>query len=180
METSERTAAFTTGERHAIDLSTQIQGWGADLDPETRPGVPRDKAPYAGIESLYPVIERQVTDVEILVSTEHQRMPPVFGTTCPPRGLSGAMRRFAFGFSENELTHWFTLLLADRVDVAENLLVDLSRGEIPNLFKEMGLATEWKYNRKSVIKKLFVAGASVAAVTALVVWKKRRDARELN
>ncbi|HEY0879254.1 MAG TPA: hypothetical protein VGE10_12460, partial [Zeimonas sp.] len=46
--------ALTTRERHEVDLSSHIRGWGSDLDRSTRPGVPRDKAPEIGREALYP------------------------------------------------------------------------------------------------------------------------------
>jgi hypothetical protein len=39
--------------RRQFDHSAAIAGWGSDLDPATRPGVPRDKAPDIGGENLY-------------------------------------------------------------------------------------------------------------------------------
>jgi hypothetical protein len=71
--------------------------------------------------------EPQQTEVEILQSTEHFRRPPVFGTTVPPRGISGWMRRRAFVHSENDLRHWLMLLAADRVDAVEGLAADAAR-----------------------------------------------------
>ena len=76
--------ALTTAERDAIDLSGRIPGWGSDLDPATRPGIPRDPAPELGHETLYPPIEQQVPVVRIHKSTEHARLTPVFGTTSQP------------------------------------------------------------------------------------------------
>jgi len=69
----------------------------------------------------------QRSDVEILQSTEHFRRPPVFGTSVPPRGVSGWIRRRAFRHSENDLRHWLMLLFADRVDVVESLASDARR-----------------------------------------------------
>ena len=170
MEMTENMFGFTSQERRSIDLSEKIQGWGADLDGKDRPGVPRDKEPYIGVEALYPDIEPQISNVKILKSIEHLQMPPVFGTTCPPSGVSGLMRTFAFKYSEGTFTHWLTLLFADRVNVVEDLLKDLSHGHIPNLYKEMGLATEWRYNRKNVLKRAAILGVGLVAVGAIVAW----------
>lgn len=168
---------FTTDDRRALNLSSTIQGWGADLDPSVRPGVPMDKAPYVGIETLYPDIEPQLSKVEILQSVEHQKRPPVYGTTCPPKGLSGVLRRLAFKSSEGQLAHWLTLLAADRIDMIEHDLADLAKGQLPNLVKEMGLATEWKHNRKKFVMKSLAIGAGAAGlITAgVMLSKKRRD-----
>ena len=66
--------SLTTDERRNIDLSDRIKGWGSDLDPRVRPGVPRDKAPELGSETLYPPIEAQVPRVKIHKSTEHGQL----------------------------------------------------------------------------------------------------------
>jgi hypothetical protein len=130
---------LTTAERRAVDHSERIPGWGSDLDPSVRPGVPRDKAPEIGGESLYLNIETQPYTVKVMKSTEHGRMPPVFGTSCPPRGLSGWLRDVAFRFSEGRLVHWILLMLADRIDMLEGLALDLLHLRLPNILREMGL-----------------------------------------
>jgi hypothetical protein len=58
--------------------------------------------------------------------------PPVFGTTCPLRGISGFLRRRAFRCSESDLRDWLMLLFADRVDMVEGLASDLARDHVPN------------------------------------------------
>ncbi len=179
VKSEERTFAFTSTQKETLDLSNRINGWGADLDPANRPGVPMDKAPLAGIELLYPNIEMQISDVEVLKSVEHQMMPPVFGTTCPPKGLSGMLRRFAFRSSEGQFTHWLTLMLADRVDMVEHDLSDLLKGKVPNLYKEMGLASEWKYNRQAVIRKAAIAGGIALLAGSLWMIARKRDAKRI-
>jgi hypothetical protein len=167
--------SLTTPERHAVDLSARIHGWGSDLDPKTRPGVPRDKAPGLGVELLYPRIEQQVPRIKIHKSTEHARLTPVFGTSCPPAGLSGAMRDFGYKFSEGRLARWLTLMLADRVNVVEGVVSDLAHAHIPNIPKEMGWKSEWQYNRAGFIRKAVIAGVCVAAY--LAYSKSRKSGR---
>lgn len=158
--------ALTTRERQDVDLSARVPGWASDLDPSTRPGVPRDKMPGIGRETLYPPIEQQVPETRIHKSIEHARLTPVFGTTCPPSGLSGRLRDFAYRFGEGRFAHWATLMLADRVDVAAGLANDLARGHVPDLVRETGLATEWRYNRAGIARKAMIAGLLVAACVA--------------
>jgi hypothetical protein len=165
--------SLTTEQRRSVDLADRIPGWGSDLDPAMRPGVPRDKAPEIGAESLYPPITPQVPKVKIHKSNEHGQLTPVFGTSCPPRGLSGAIRDVAYRFSEGQLPHWLTLLLADRVNVVEDIVGDLARLQVPNLPKELGLAAQWRYNRPGVIK-----GAAIAGICVLGLLAYRRIAKE--
>ena len=163
--------ALTTAQRQSIDLTSNIPGWGSDLDPAMRPGVPRDKAPELGVEWLYPPLPQQVPRVKIHKSTEHGRLTPVFGTSCPPRGLSGRMRDLAYRFSEGRLARWMTLIAADRVNVVEDVLSDLAQLRVPNLVREIGLQSELRYNRIGLAKKIMVVGLGVAAYVA---WSRSR------
>lgn len=106
----------------------RIPGWGADLDRANRPAVPMERQPprLEGVHWSDPPPAQQ-SDVEILQSTEHFKRPPVFGTSVPPRGMSGWIRRRAFRHSENDLRHWLMLLFADRVDVVESAFSDARR-----------------------------------------------------
>jgi hypothetical protein len=165
--------SLSTEQRRSVDLAGRINGWGSDLDPAMRPGVPRDKAPEIGVETLYPPIQQQVPRVKIHKSTEHGKLTPVFGTSCPPQGLSGAIRDFAYQFSEGRLPHWLTLLLADRVNVVEDVVGDLARGRVPNLAKELGLAAQWRYNRAGFLRGAAIAGV---CVVGLMVFRRSRRA----
>ncbi|MET8352074.1 MULTISPECIES: BBE domain-containing protein [unclassified Micromonospora] len=41
-------------------------------------------------------------------------LTPVFGTSCPPKGLSGVIRRYSSRrYSEGRAAHWLLLLAAD-------------------------------------------------------------------
>jgi hypothetical protein len=85
----------------------------------------------------------------------------VFGTTCPPKGLSGLLRGVGYKFSEGRMARWLTLMFADRVDVIEGVLTDLLHLRLPNLVGEMGMRSEAKYNTAGFVLKLL--GVLVAA-----------------
>lgn len=155
--------SLTTRQRETVDLSDRIPGWGSDLDRSRRPGVPRDGAPELGVEWLYPQIPRQETTTLIHKSTEHGQLTPVFGTSCPPRGLSGRLRNIAYRFSEGRLARWMTLMFADRIDVVEDVVGDVLALRPPNVPKEMGLKSEWQYNRAALVRKAALVGLGVAA-----------------
>ena len=106
---------------------SQINGWGADLARRNRPAVPMERMPPREDDAHWDVPEAQAETVEVLHSTERPGLTPVFGTACPPSGLSGKIRRAAFRHSEGRLRHWTLLLLADRVNVVEGLFHDASK-----------------------------------------------------
>ena len=164
--------SLTTQQRQDVDLSSTISGWGSDLDREIRPGVPRDKAPEIGVEFLYPPLTQQEPTDRKHKSTEHARLTPVFGTGCPPTGVSGKMRDAAYKYSEGRLERWLTLLAADRINVVEDAFADLAQLRVPNVFDEMGLRSEWRHNRNGVVTTAAIAVLSVAALT-LVRRSKR-------
>jgi len=164
---------LTTQDRRTVDLAHNIAGWGSDLDPAVRPGVPRDKAPELGVEALYPAsIPRQIPNVKIHKSTEHGKLTPVFGTSCPPSGLSGYLRDVGYKYSEGRMARWLTLMAADRVNVVEDLAKDLVRLRVPNLVQEMGLKSEWRYNRPRLVRNV-VIGTILAAVALSVIRSRR-------
>lgn len=160
------------------DLS-QIPGWGVDADPRNDPTYPmRDRSkddrsndPSVGIAWTRP--PQQQTDVEILRSNEFLHTPATMGTANPPRGVSGAIRRGAFHYSESQWAHWLLLMLADRINMIEGVFQDLSRGRIPNFYKEMGLGAELKHNRTRTITALAI-GAGGVLLIALATGAVRR------
>ena len=104
---------------------SHIPGWGADLNHADRPAVPMEKSPPGLQSESFKQPEQQPVTVEVLRSIERPDITPVFGTSRPPRGVSGIIRRVAFHRSENDLRHWILLLAADRVDVVEGMAIDL-------------------------------------------------------
>lgn len=99
------------------ELRARIPGWGADLDPGVRPSVPQERFDPAATGAHWDFPERQPEKWPRERSIEHKFVTPVFGTACPPRGVSGMMRRLAYRrFSEARAAHWMILIAADRVD----------------------------------------------------------------
>lgn len=112
---------------HQATDHSHIPDWGVDLDPHKRPAVPMERTPprLEGLHWDRPAQQPQT--VEILHSIERPGITPVFGTSVPPSGVSGWIRRRAFRRSESDLRHWMLLLLADRVNVAEGMVDDVRR-----------------------------------------------------
>lgn len=152
-----------------------IAGWGVDANPENEPNYPMKH--YTGDDHKrlhYERATQQPVKVEILHSNERPGVSTVFGTTLPPSGLSGAIRRVAFRYSENRHAHWLPLIIADRVNVIEGIIDDLRKGHIPNFLAEKGMKAAWKYNKKGLISKLFLKLAIIAAIIALVRYNAKQ------
>jgi hypothetical protein len=156
----------------ALVDTAKIPGWGVDADPENDPTYPyRDRSRDPGLTRNWDRPPIQQPDVEILQSIEHIRQPAVVGTSTPPSGLSGIIRRAAFRYSESHWFHWLMLMGADRINVVEGVLVDLSRGKVPNIPAEMGIRSEWQHNKRGLAKKVAVA-AAVTGVAALLLSRR--------
>lgn len=89
--------------------------------PDDRPGVPMEADPSPD-PAHRTTPERQPNGDRHLHRTGLDRPTPVFGTAQPPRGLSGMIRRGAYGIPEHYARHWMLLMVADRVDVLEDRL----------------------------------------------------------
>jgi hypothetical protein len=141
-----------------------IKGWGVDTDPKNDPTYPMKN--YTGDDHNrlnYEKPPQQEMNVEILHSNERPGVSAVFGTSAPPSGWSGAIRRYAFNYSESSFGHWLPLFFADRINVIEAIVDDIKNGHFPNIFKEAGGAAAWKYNRKGVIRKA-LTGAVILGI----------------
>jgi hypothetical protein len=150
-----------------------IKGWGIDADPKNEPTYPMKH--YTGDDHKRINWERptlQQETVEVLHSNERPSLSAVFGTSVPPSGLSGTIRRLAFKYSESSYGHWLPLLLADRINIVEGIIDDFKKGEVPNIIKERGWTAEFKHNPKGLIKKGFVVGL-VTVLTVKYLTRKR-------
>jgi hypothetical protein len=117
-------------------------GGGVDLDPQDRPSVPKlQLRDVPGADWDFP--ERQPEHRPRERSVEHAMLTPVFGSTCPPKGLSGAVRRLAYRrYGEGRAAHWLLLLAADRVDAAESHLRSFLTLRPDNPITQTGVRSE--------------------------------------
>jgi hypothetical protein len=169
------TKAPTGLDRKIADSYKHIEGWGIDADPENDPTYPMKHYTGADHDRLnYERAPQQTQDVEVLKSNERPAITRVFGTSTPPSGLSGILRRYAFKFSEGSSAHWMTLILADRINVVEGIIDDISHGHVPNIFAERGWNAEWKYNKKGMVKNIAI-GVAVTSVLVLLLANRQKN-----
>jgi hypothetical protein len=126
------------------ELRRTIPGWGVDLNPADRPSYPKERVEPTGAHWDFP--ERQPERYPREKSTEHKFLTPVFGTAQPLKGVSGAIRRWAYTYSEGRMAHWLLLIVGDRVDVLESRFVGLFRLHPDNPITETGVLREFKNN----------------------------------
>ncbi len=127
------------------ELRARIPGWGVDLDPADRPAVPKLNREDTGAHWDFP--ERQPERRPRERSIEHKFLTPVFGTSTPPRGLSGVIRRTAYRkYSEGRAAHWLLLIFADRVDATESHLRSLVSLRPDNPLTETGIKAEFTHH----------------------------------
>lgn len=127
-----------------------IPGWGADLDRSQRPAVPKERTPPR-LDVPWDAPAQQASGIRVLHSIEREGITPVFGTSVPPSGLSGLLRKRAFRRSENDVRHWTMLLLADRVNAVEGVFSDMrraSRGKQVASVAAVALAAWWLLRRR--------------------------------
>ncbi|WP_138443226.1 hypothetical protein [Sinomonas susongensis] len=165
------------------ELRARIPGWGADLDPRDRPSVPREKYDPGATGAHWDFPERQPGGESRERSLEHKFVTPVFGTSVPLKGLSGAIRRFAYKrYSEGRAAHWLLLIAGDRVDAWEAHARSLVSRQPDNPVTETGILAEaghhpvssrFRQNRSDVshmwMDPLIVAGPWLAAPVVVVL-----------
>jgi len=159
-----------------VDYSL-IKGWGIDADPENDPTYPmkqRTDAEQTGYSWTRP--PQQPQDVEVLHSIERPNVTATFGTSAPPQGLSGMIRRWAFKSSESSYAHWLPLILADRVNVIEGIVDDFKQGHVPNIFGEKGYKAIWKHDKKGLLTTIAVSALLITGVVALL--NKKDDSQD--
>jgi hypothetical protein len=163
-------------------LRARIPGWGVDSDPADRPSVPklRFQEDLTGARWEFP--DRQPEKWPRERSIEHKFLTPVFGTAQPPKGLSGAIRRFSYArYSEGRAAHWLLLMLADRVDAVEEHVKSFATLHPDNPITQTGIKAEFTHHgissrigrqRTDLVHQpldpVIVAGPWVAAAGAAV------------
>jgi hypothetical protein len=135
-------AATTRATPPLEEVRRTIPGWGVDLN--YRPAEPMEDFDPGATGAHWHFPERQPELWPREKSPEHGMLPPVFGTVAPPRGISGAIRRYAYTLSEGRSSHWLLLMLADRVDVLESRVESVLEGHPDNVIGETGVIAELK------------------------------------
>ena len=131
----------------ADDLRARIPGWGVDLDPKDRPSVPKLQFQEDLTGARWEFPDRQPEKWPRERSIEHKFLTPVFGTSCPPKGLSGVIRKYAYKqYSEGRAAHWLLLLAADRVDTVESTLRSFVSLHPDNPITETGVLSEFSHH----------------------------------
>lgn len=159
-------------ENIVVDYS-HIKGWGIDADPKNDPTYPmkhRTDEAQKGYSWNRPV--QQPVNIEVLHSNERSNVTAVFGTSDPPSGLSGRIRRYAFRYGEGSYNHWLPLIFADRVNMIEGIIDDFRQGKVPNLFAEKGGKARWKYNKKAVLLNM-LTGIGIFSVASAILFRKK-------
>ena len=168
------------------ELPARIPGWGVDLAPADPPSHPKLHYAPDTTAARSPFPEPQPAQEPREHSIEHAFVTPVFGTAQPPRGLSGAIRRFSYArYSEGRLGHWALLILADRVDAWGSHLASFATLRPDNPVTETGIRSEFTHGglrsrrgrvdaRHHVLDPVVVAGPWVAGA-----WLAVRGARKV-
>ena len=171
-------------------LRARIPGWGVDLDRKDRPAYPRERYAPEATGAHWDFPERQPEKWPRERSVEHKFLTPVFGTSAPPRGLSGVIRKLAYRrYSEAQAAHWLLLIAADRVDTVENAVASFATLRPDNPITQTGVLSELSHHpiasrvgqkradlKHQPLDPIIVAGPWVAV--GAVVWSAvRRVAR---
>lgn len=136
-------AATTRATPPLEEVRRRIPGWGVDLDYDERSAVPMEDYDPGATGAHWTVPERQPELWPREKSPEHAMVTPVFGTACPPRGISGAIRKYAYTLGEGKSSHWLLLMAADRVDVLESMVESTLQGKPDNPLAESGVKAEF-------------------------------------
>ena len=99
--------------------SSSIPGWGADASFDKRPGFPGERTPPSPLVNIPGYPQRQTLG-RPTVHGRGRPLTPVYGTACPPRGISGILRRLAYRAEDYKARRWLLLVIADKIDVIEH------------------------------------------------------------
>lgn len=131
-------------------------GGGPTDPPEVRPGVPMEAAPQPAEGAHWEIPEPQPGVKERIRRAGYRRSTPVVGLPADTHAVSAWVRRQAYAVPEHQARHWAMLMLADRVDVAEDRLGAL----LARPLEAVGFKAGARSARENPV--LFLAGAAVA------------------
>lgn len=148
-----------------------ILGWGVDADKSVRPNYPMWKPAETGAHWKVP---EQQPNFKDFYSMERPGPTHVFGTSVPPSGLSGVIRKIAFAkFSEGHWEHWILLMFADRINVFEGIIDDVLHGIRPRLLQERGWNVDKEFKTRRY--KKVMAYSALAAIGGLIFLSSTRQ-----
>jgi hypothetical protein len=117
---------------------------GTDLDVSRRPGYQSHRAVGPWPNTRYPPERQPGEPASPLHGRPGKTMPPVFGTSCPPHGISGAIRKVAYGYPDHLARHWVMLLFADRVEAVGPRARRLLKYGLPVLVAGGAFGSRWR------------------------------------
>ena len=81
--------------------------WGVDNDYARRPGVPSHREPVPWPHAQLDIVRMDpARSAPFKHGRTNREWPPVFGTACPPKALSGLVRKWANSFPDHKPQHW--------------------------------------------------------------------------
>jgi hypothetical protein len=90
-----------------------------DASMARRPGVPQKREPRPAGTPHWQVPARQRPPEGVLKDAQREDFTATFGTGQKPRGLSGVVRKLAYGIPDYRVRRWALLILADEIDALE-------------------------------------------------------------
>ncbi|HEX7091763.1 MAG TPA: hypothetical protein VF192_16610 [Longimicrobiales bacterium] len=143
---------------------------GIDEAPERRPGVPMEAEPETDPGAHWRIPDRQPVRTRHLHRKGLVGLTPVFGTSAPPRGASGLIRRLAYRIPEHRARHWAILMAADRVDVLEGRL----GRALARPFEETPFAPIGRQLEKNPLRALGIAALAVVVAGVVAAGRAGR------
>lgn len=161
-----------------------IVGWGSDL--RKRPGIPMElnQETVLSPEHHRPIAVKQRPGPDVNLTLERSSYPPVLGNSHYAKGPSMLVRSYAFRYSEDKIRHWVFLLLADRINMVEGWVEDISRGRMPMLLGRMEFRTtdhlrrvlkQGPKNRQDKLLLASVAGLAFGLGALAYLSVRRKD-----
>ncbi len=168
------------------ELRARVPGWGADTADEHR-HTADEREDFGPTGAHWDFPERQADDPARERSIEHAMLTPVYGTVQPLRGLSGAVRRFAYAsLSEARNTRWLLLIAGDRIEATGAHVRSLFTLRPDNPVTQTGILSEPRRRpiasrfgrgrldlRHSWLDPIIVAGPWIAAVVGIFAVSRR-------
>ncbi|MBF5042878.1 hypothetical protein FGE12_10810 [Aggregicoccus sp. 17bor-14] len=116
----------------ALEPPRRPSHWGVDRDYARRPGVPSHRTPQLMSNAQVDIVRMDpARSAPFKHGRSNREWPPVFGTVCQPKGLSGLVRKWANSYPDHKPQHWLLKLLGDRVDSFEHRLAKLAPVAVP-------------------------------------------------